>query len=206
MNNRHKIEEQISAFADGELEASLHDSVLSDLRTAESFSIWENYHRIGDVLRFNDTASGLSTDFSSRMIARLSTEPVHLKLENAPVAALNLSAVPRNGRYDAVRRLAVPGAAIAATLVLAFSNGLIPFEQAHTPASVATVSTGSSATTYSTAPASIAASTSSLEMPAMLAAVARDARMDDYLSAHQRFSQSLYTVSHYARFSNSANE
>lgn len=187
MNNSYKADEKISAFADGELDVSLHDAVLNALREPEASGIWENYHCIGDVLRSSEAMVAPGAEFASRMATRLADEPIHLKSEECPVVQSVPLTAPCDRPYGVVRRLAVPGAAIAATVILALSASLNNVNDSEI--SIATDTASPIATP-------VAATASAIH----------DAQIGDYLLAHQRFSPSLYTTAHYARFSNSAKE
>ncbi len=75
MEREKKIREQVSALADGELEAEQAKHWL-DRANDPAFRIaWDRYHQIGDAIRSDDTAQPMSLDFAARMSARLDTEP-----------------------------------------------------------------------------------------------------------------------------------
>src|SRR3569833_2523269 len=80
MSTSKTTREHISAFADGELADSQVDMVLAALRQPVGNAAWDVYHQIGDMLRSNDAAVDLSSDFAARMAARLHAEPSILAL------------------------------------------------------------------------------------------------------------------------------
>lgn len=70
------MKSEISALVDNELAPESIDRTLDEMkRNAELYASWRVYHVIGDVLR---RAPAVSPDFSGRIMARLSTEPVVL--------------------------------------------------------------------------------------------------------------------------------
>jgi sigma-E factor negative regulatory protein RseA len=76
MSTKEKTQEQISAFADGELAEGQVDVVLAALRRADGRADWDIYHQIGDVLRSDDMDIKLSSGFAARMAARLDRKSV----------------------------------------------------------------------------------------------------------------------------------
>src|SRR3954451_20522851 len=75
MDTNKITQQQISEFVDGELTDSHVDIALAALRQPEGRAAWETYHQIGDLLRSDEMAAGLSPDFTARMAARLAAEP-----------------------------------------------------------------------------------------------------------------------------------
>ncbi len=75
MNNDQQVRQQISDLADGEIDPSLLQPLLDQLRRPELKTEWDLYHRIGDTLRSEQMAAELSSDFSQRFAKRLSAEP-----------------------------------------------------------------------------------------------------------------------------------
>lgn len=173
MDTNQKVREQISAFADGELDDSQVDTILASLRRDESHQDWELYHRIGDVLRSDDMAAvSLRPDFTARMAARLEQEPIII----APVTS---SSTSKSNWKLAGKRWGLPGVAAAVAIAsLAFVN-MQNF--------VGGTDTGTD----------VSSQTVTAQVPEGV--LLRDARIDDYLFAHQRFSPSLYSTAQYAR-------
>ena len=65
MNTNYMTQEQISAFADGELDGGHTDVALAALRQPEGQAAWDVYHQIGDALRSEEMAVTLSPNFRS---------------------------------------------------------------------------------------------------------------------------------------------
>lgn len=194
MNMKDTTQEQVSAFADGELADSQVDLVLAALRQSETRADWELYHQIGDVLRSDDMAVPFSKDFSARMSAALESEPVIV----AP--AVQYSEIRSRqswGMPGMIAAVAVAAAAYIATpqLMIAMKG-----EGSTLPDTIATATNGNNIKTANT-----------LSQPQATAesqegVVVRDPRIDDYLLAHQRFSPSVYSTARYARSATFAND
>src|SRR5688572_25829901 len=74
MSKMQNLNESLSCFMDGELHD--HTAILSKLKSCnETKSSWLRYHVIRDTLRDNRSVN-LSTDFSSRVMRALESEPV----------------------------------------------------------------------------------------------------------------------------------
>ena len=69
------MNEQISGFMDGEVDAAQAKQLIAVLQHPEAQSEWHAYHLIGDELRGISTVSG---DFMARFSARLVEEPTVL--------------------------------------------------------------------------------------------------------------------------------
>ncbi|MFJ2990272.1 sigma-E factor negative regulatory protein [Collimonas sp. NPDC087041] len=197
MNTKEMTQEQISALADGELSNAYVDMALAALRQTEGRDTWDVYHQIGDILRSDDMALTMSSDFSARMAARLDAEPVYISAPLAAAAPQHESEQIAIGGGQPVRfgstrtrrtikRFALPGMAAAAVAAAAFIiSPQIMVANSPSPAAVATPQ-------LALASASDVHATHTGE-------VLRDPRMDEYLLAHQRFSPSLYSAAQYAR-------
>ncbi|HEY8609383.1 MAG TPA: sigma-E factor negative regulatory protein [Noviherbaspirillum sp.] len=198
MNTNDTRREQISALADGELVDAQLDQALAALRDGAARDDWELYHRIGDALRSEEIADvELRPDFSARFAARLDAEPTII----APTAlpAKDESPAPAN-----VRRWAVPGFAAAAAMagvaffttpqLMVAINGTPSLEAGQ--AIVAEVQPVEGTTQLTQGAGATAAGE----------VVLRDARIDDYLFAHQRYSPSVFSSAHYARSATLATE
>jgi sigma-E factor negative regulatory protein RseA len=175
MDNRETTRERISAFADGECGDVEADIALAALHGKGEKSDWDIYHQIGDVLRSDDMAVQMNPGFSARMAARLEAEPIHMvprqerRIDTADARAQNY------------RRWALPGmvaAAAAAAIAFVATPQLMVAMKGNPVAE----------------PASAVIAASSTD-----GTVVRDARIDDYLLAHQRFSPSIFSTAQYAR-------
>lgn len=188
MNTKQTTREHVSALADGELSDAQLDLALAALRNDDVAENWEIYHLIGDALRSEEVANvALSAGFSARLAARLEAEPTII----APAAL----AVPPKPASQNVKRWALPGFAAAAAmagvaffttpqLMVAFGGDAARAVPEPVVAEVRTVSAGGLAAASAAANGEV---------------VLRDARIDDYLLAHQRFSPSVYSSAQYAR-------
>lgn len=205
MNTKNMTQEQISAFADGEMADSHMDLVLAALRQQDSRTTWDVYHQIGDVLRSEEMGFSLSSDFASRMASRLDAEPTIV----APRVSQSMSEHRQAATVKAaiskglVRRFAFPGVAAAAVatfalvagpqLMTAFTGGALGDAKSTL---VAVNATGSSAVASASAVSGRLITTTVAQQDG---SVLRDPRIDDYLLAHQRFSPSVFSTAQYAR-------
>ena len=180
MNTIKTTDMWISAFADGELNPVEHEQILVALRQPEARGTWDAYHHIGDVLRSSDTAAVLGPDFSARMAAALAAEPNHICTMPINTTCSPLRTTSTQAR-DAMRRFAIPGAAVAAALVL--SVAIVP----------RMIDSGRSSTVM------LVPSGGATALTAAEGAMTRDGRIDAYLQAHQRFAPSVYHTTQYAR-------
>jgi sigma-E factor negative regulatory protein RseA len=205
MNTVEELARQkISALADGGLNDKEIESALEMFRNDDRRDDWDVYHQIGDLLRSSDMDVKFSPGFSARMAARLEMEPTIV----APGAAAQVASVPaadtelqaatissnlkkRHVKYWFASGLAAAGVAAALTgaphLMTATGKLLTDRESMV----VALSSDTRQATNSPGAALQEAAGTPGIVM--------RDTHIDDYLLAHQRFSPSLYGVTHYAR-------
>jgi sigma-E factor negative regulatory protein RseA len=209
MSTNKQLQEQISAMADGELSDVQIDQVLAMLRTPQGRTAWDDYHRIGDMLRSDDMAFNMSDGFAARMSARLEAEPTVV----APVirrqagqaqqqqAASNDNIAATSIASRKWKRYAMPGAAAAA-----IASAAIFFSSPHLMVASKEGSSGSAPQIVLTAAQSPAAQSAASALPAASAPAAqeeavvlRDPRIDEYLLAHQRFSPSMFSTAQYAR-------
>lgn len=179
--------EQLSAFVDGEMAGDEQhlNAILSGLDQAGR-TAWSSYHLIGDVLRSDDLAMSpaASQSFMAGFAARFEAEPHVL----AP-AALPAAASAHNGRVSrilALRRRVVPSlavAAAAATLTWIVMPQMRSAGMAGAPQIAAVQSAGDPVqrVAMNTAPVQTVA--------AQDGNIIRDARLDEYLEAHQQFAQ-----------------
>lgn len=195
MDTKQIGREQISAFADGELSEQQLEVVLAALQQEEGRADWEIYHQIGDVLRSDDMAVELSSDFAARMSARLEAEPTILapqvSTSSIPLTEQAISTASVCER--SAKRWAMPSMVAAAAVATA---AFFATPQLMVALKGETISAVAGAT--------LASLSSSDEVPIGAASVPagvvlRDPRIDDYVLAHQRFSPSLYSTAQYAR-------
>ncbi|MBS0308856.1 MAG: sigma-E factor negative regulatory protein [Proteobacteria bacterium] len=183
MNTKEQALEHVSALADGELADSHVDLVMASLRHPERRDEWDIYHQIGDMLRSDDMVVSFSTDFSTRLAARLEAEPTIIAPNRQTIAV-----EPR--RSGLMRRLAIPGmAAAVAGVVFVMAPMVMGPGQSGNSLQVST-------------PASEPLVTASAQQPVML----RDPRIDEYLMAHQRYSPAMFSAAQYARSANFASD
>lgn len=169
--------QRISALMDGEVAAHEAASAVELAKDGEGAAHWREYQLIGDVLRSEDLLNTRSSeDFLSRFSAKLDAEP-HLLV---PAVAQRAQAEERQRfvvRPSWVRRI-MPTTAVAAA-VAAVSWVVVP--QLRGPADAGNGS-----------PALVAKATPSADVQALTVASAdttpmiRDARLDEYLSAHRQ--------------------
>ena len=195
MNTFKSINEQVSAFADGELGTSPQDQIVKALREPAIHEAWTTYHMIGDTLRSRDSAVTLSAGFAERLAVRLAAEPTFLGNAAPSTASPVVQCAPHvmtaNTARPTGRRFNMPGAALAATVLLAVAIGprFYHAQEGH-------LASGAQ-------PAGIIATAVSAHDGE---AVLRNPQIDEYLVAHQRFSPSLYNTAQYARPSTFASE
>ncbi|RZI40160.1 histidine kinase [Herbaspirillum sp. HC18] len=191
MSTNEMTREQISALSDGELSDEQVHIALAALRGERARADWDIYHRIGDVLRSDDMADGLSTGFAARMAARLEAEPTIIAPAAAAECANGASSQGAKSTLDAARKWALPSmAAAAAMAAVAFVA---------TPQLMVAMKSGDNRSQE------LATVAVDVEQQGIVAAsasdgvVLRDSRIDDYLMAHQRFSPSVYSTAQFAR-------
>lgn len=218
-------QDKISAFVDGELDDDQNELMLSLLRSDHGRDSWDVYHQIGDTLRSDELAFNMSADFSARLAARLEKEPTILAATLAATSKQGLSpAEPRRAANDAsgtgvvgwfsAQKLTLAGivsAALAAVLLISApplmvaSNGVKDSNRndvgAGTNSKIVRLADSSGKTMSSTSNQSSGTSkqSSSIVVADRNGMMLRDPRIDDYLSAHQRFSPSVYSTAQYVR-------
>ena len=178
--------EQLSALADGELDAASVAGACARWRAdASAQETWHAYHLIGDVLRSEDLAGEPRSDHAAvlKLRERLASEPVPL---SPGLAAVRRAPAPRRARpWATLSAIAAGFAAVAVVLVVLRAQ---PGDESARALDVAR----RDAATES-ASASIAAAAPRAAEPAAQAVFAdrkliRDARLDRYLDAHKHFS------------------
>ncbi len=203
--------EQLSALADGELDAAASEALLKSLGDDADLQDWELYHRIGDTLRSEELASPLSAGFAARMAARLDAEAPHQAM---PMPSPSAGEVPveAGGVMTLLRRYLVPGMAGTAAVVMAMLMGVQwgADTSVSTDAPIAVQAPGSAAMEVVpvAAPDSAAVKASVSDSQTLVAEddIVRDPHIDQYLMAHQRFSPAAYSSSQFARSATFATE
>lgn len=185
--------ERISALLDGEVESDELSILLGQAEDDDGRLLWNDYHLIGDALRSDELALPKSeSDFLARFSARLSDEP-HLLAPAALVDHVPRVAAKRMNPFLRVRRV-LPTAAAAAA-VAALSWVVVPRLQDHpvgvTPTLMqAAVNTAPQTTLQRVAqPLNATATTQAGQANGDQGdlIVMRDARLDQYLAAHQQY-------------------
>ena len=162
--------ERLSALVDGEkFDRPDHGQFLAGLDHADR-AAWAQYHLIGDALRSDELAlaPSLSASFMARMSVQLEAEP-HLL---APVAA------PVTRKLLSLRRRVVPAFAVAAAAATLTWIVVPQMQTATAPGAIQVASVG--------APQNNAMQRVTVAQDAN---IIRDARLDQYLEAHQQFAQ-----------------
>jgi sigma-E factor negative regulatory protein RseA len=177
--------ERLSAFIDGEWfdEPGHADGLLAGLNGADR-AAWSEYHLIGDALRSDDLAAhpAASDAFLRVFSARLEAEPHLLASAPAPAPA----ARGKSGRLSLFGRRVVPGLAIAAAaatltwIVVPQLQRIDGSSSALQTAAVAVRHDPVQTVAMTGAPSSSGAGEGN---------IIRDARLDQYLEAHQQFAQ-----------------
>lgn len=212
MKTTEKSGEQISALADGELSEAEIDSIISGLRDPSAKSDWELYHQIGDVLRSDDMAVAFSPEFATRMMARLDAEPTIVM----PAAAIISHAKElecHQNRPDKIveqRRWALPSmlaaAAVATVAFVATPQLMVGILGEGAETRNITASQAEKSEPVLAESSAKQGQTSVVAASAPEGIVYRDARIDDYLMAHQRFSPSVYNSAQYTRSATLTND
>ncbi|GAB3625241.1 anti-sigma factor [Pandoraea terrae] len=188
--------ERISALLDGEIEPDELSILLGEAVSGDARQLWNDYHLIGEALRTDELSLPRSESaFMADFAARLANEP-HLlapaALADAPAAAAAARSGGRINPFFRVRR-ALPTAAAAAA-VAALSWVVVPRIQEHpaggTPVPV--LAQADSATAQANALQRVTLAQTPAAAPAANGEqsdliVMRDARLDQYLAAHQQY-------------------
>jgi len=175
--------ERMSAFVDGESLDEMGDvsQFLAELKNGER-AAWSAYHLIGDALRSDDLA--VSPARSSAFMAAFSER---FEAEAHVLAPAALPAAAAKARGGMLRRRVMPAFAVAAAaatltwIVVPQLQG-VGGRSGTQVASVAPVDS-----MQRVALASVSAATT--RSPIVEANIIRDADLDQYLEAHQQFSQ-----------------
>jgi sigma-E factor negative regulatory protein RseA len=178
--------ERLSAFVDGESFDGSGDigQFLSGF-TQKDRAAWSDFHLIGDALRSDDLAASpaASSAFMNAFSARFEAE-AHVF---APAAIPAVSAVSaERGRSRLFRRRVMPAFAVAAAAAT-LTWIVVPQLQGVDGRNGVQVASLSSDHVQRVAMASMPAA--STRSPVAEANIIRDASLDQYLEAHQQFSQ-----------------
>jgi sigma-E factor negative regulatory protein RseA len=199
--NQENNQEKISIALDGELSESEFQDLLLALESEQGQADWDLYHQIGDVLRSDELAIQLSPGFSSKLAQKLAMEPHYL----LPVRHERKE--PHHWRQRMWSGMAVAAGLLVVVNIahtpneLSGGNGLV---QSGANA-ITNVSTNVNArTSDGPAIAPVAANNGvAAKQPRVVSRqgveVLRDPEIEQYLSAHQRFSPSVYSAVEYAR-------
>ena len=191
--------ERLSALADGESDASTVAWAADAWRSDASMrDRWHAYHQIGDLLRSDDFGSdaGHDEDFLKAFRARLADEPVVM----SPAASSPIMVAPVAARGRRRWRTVSASAAVAAGFV-AVAGVMLVTQQTGTDGSSPVLAAAPTSPSIMSRPvvATVVAEPPRLASPtAPLAVVAepvlvsngrmlRDARLQQYLSAHKQF-------------------
>jgi sigma-E factor negative regulatory protein RseA len=194
METKNMTKEQISALLDSELSDAHIDVALAALRQSEGRVTWDVYHHIGDVLRSDDMAQGLHSDFTARMLARLDEEPPILAPQVRQIEQLqNAQAISGMRFAPSFKRYGFPSAVAAAVIcAVVLVPQLIKGSKTDTMAPMTIVVPPSQ-------PGMPAATLASAGGPTQEGTMVRDPRISQYLLAHQRYSPSWNSSAQYAR-------
>jgi sigma-E factor negative regulatory protein RseA len=202
--------ERLSAFVDGNVPVGVDldqevKQFLSEFSDSDR-TLWAEYHLVGDVLKSDDLAADPAADaaFLKRFSAVFGSEPPLL----SPVT--HVPAAQESGRLAALTRRFLPPLAVAAAAAT-LTWILVPQIQGNNAAApVAAMQTASvdvrASSTQNTgvqrvamaassgAGADLASGNTALATPAVATSapdvnMIRDARLDQYLDAHQEFAQ-----------------
>ncbi|WP_250465265.1 sigma-E factor negative regulatory protein [Caballeronia sp. GAFFF2] len=180
-SNNSSRGERVSAFVDGESLDELGNisQFLAELNNRDRAS-WSDYHLIGDALRSDDLAESpaKSSAFMTAFAARFEAEAHVL----APAAV----AQTQKARGGMLRRRVVPAFAVAAAAAT-LTWIVVPQLQGVDSRLGAPVASTQGDSVQRVAMASVPAV--STRAPVVEANIIRDASLDQYLEAHQQFSQ-----------------
>lgn len=215
--------ERISALMDGEFDPDELAALLDEADTSGR-PLWDDYHLIGDALRSDElTLPRSESAFMASFAARLEAEP-HLlapaalaDAQAATAAGVKVSGsrVTRINPFLRVRRVLPTAAAAAAVAALSWvvvprlqdhpAGGAQPQVLAQTAAPAASGSSLTRVALSQQPQAAVAANGAGAPNDVI---VLRDARLDQYLAAHQQYAPAPIgqSVSPYMRASAQADE
>lgn len=209
MNDDISKYENLSAMQDGETSDAELQQMLKQSLSVHEKDAWDTYHLIGDVLRSDDLAVKMSSDFSQRFADRFASEPVLLIPE---IHAKNQEKQrPKDKRQFFRSYMAVASATAAAVFAFAFGPQISHFgrdtfssqqiskaEGAAGQVQLVSASIGSESGEVALADETsrLSASTRDSEAQNQMDML-RDPRIDSYLIAHQRFSPAISNAAQY---------
>lgn len=179
--NKLPAPDDLSALMDGELEASALGRACGQWRESpEARAQWHAYHLIGDVLRSEDLSADAAHDaaFLASFRQRLAQEPV--VLAPTPSVAAQAAAAPRRS-WATPAAVAAGFVAVAGVLLVSQMSGGLSLRGTPADANLAAAS--------AVQPAMVVSATEPGDPPAVVlnGQLIRDARLDEYLSAHKKF-------------------
>ncbi|KDR43090.1 anti-sigma factor [Caballeronia glathei] len=175
--------ERMSAFVDGESLDELGNisQFLAELKNQDR-AAWSDYHLIGDALRSDDLA--VSPAASSAFMAAFSQR---FEAEAHVLAPAALPALAAKARSGMLRRRVVPAFAVAAAAATLTWIVVPQLQGVDSRSGTQVASIAPADSVQRVAMASIPAATA--RPVAVEANIIRDASLDQYLEAHQQFSQ-----------------
>lgn len=176
--NKLPASDDLSALMDGELEASAVARACGQWReNPEARAQWHAYHLIGDVLRSEDLSADAARDatFLASFRKRLAQEPV--VLAPTPPVVPAQAATPRRS-WAAPAAVAAGFVAVAGVLLVSQMSSLRGTQPEANLAAASAVQ-----------PAMVVSAAEPGDPPAVVlnGQLIRDARLDEYLSAHKKF-------------------
>lgn len=186
MSDRLNSLEDLSAFADGQLDTPLATHVAARWRDDDQVrAAWHAYHLIGDVLRSDELSSGGRDEaFLQKLRGRLAAEPTILAPAQPQLTeqALPVQAVGAAGRR---RRWAAPAAVAAGFMAVAGALIVTRVTEPPRPDQATLALADSNVVPVK---ASAAASDAAPERVFVVdGELMRDAQLDRYLAAHKQF-------------------
>lgn len=197
--------EEISAFADGEIDTAQLDALMRECDQEQHLRAWDIYHRIGDVLRSDEMAQNCSTDFNTKLSARLASEPVFLmpdilahRMDGTIAPFDTITSHSSERRFVRSSRM-ISG--IAAGVAVLYFGGTYLVQGKGDGSTL----NGLTASMRQLPDTSSMATKIDPVATAKQIVVMRDPQIDAYLIAHQQFSPSLYSTAPFARAASFAN-
>lgn len=180
--------EALSALADGEADAGTAAAASARWRDEPGVrERWHSYQLIGDVLRSEELGGrGQDAAFVRRLRARLDQEPVVLAPQPKRLARATSDAVAASGprAVGAVRRWATPAAVAAGFLAVV---GTLMVTQGSVPPQAPAAPQLAQAPVATPAVPKVLAQAMPEQAEPASGVLIRDARLDQYLTAHKQF-------------------
>lgn len=177
--------EQLSALADGQLDASALAQALDYAQQPEGLATWQLYHVVGDVLRSAELAKPPAQDFMERLRAELAKEGPCARREPESVAVV-APAMEEAANASVFRWKMVAGfASLAAVAAIGWTSlGVIQGAGAPSGPQMASVPESATNAVASAGGAPVVA-VADAEGGAQV--MLRDPRLDELLAAHKQF-------------------